>query len=121
MSYENATFITYQIPAGVLTSAATLETLIGPAGLQGRLESVTTVVTTDVTVAAASVDVGITGTLAKYGTASVPISVADAALNTVTITDTDDNPLPADTVFLVSTDGAATAGAANINVTIAWF
>jgi len=121
MPYENATFITYQIPAGVLTSAATLGTLIGPAGKQGRLEGIETTVTTETTGAAASVDVGITGTLAKYGTASVPVSVVDSLTNVTTINDTDVNPLPADTEFLVSTDGGATLGAADLFVTIAWF
>ena len=121
MSYENAIHQTYTLPATTITATATLLSVIGPAGKQGRLVSIGAVVTTNVTVAAAGLSVGIVGTLGKFGTLSVPISSAGAGVNGAVIADTDLNPVPADTEILISSDAAATAGAADITVTIAWF
>jgi len=120
MSYENATTVNYRLSAAALTGGAgVLDKIIGPAGKAGRLVSITSIVTTNVTVAAAAVLVGISGDTAKFGTASVPISTAGAGLNAFTAGGT--NEIPADTVIEIGTDGAATAGAADVDVTIDWY
>ena len=122
MSYENPIVITHVLPAEALTGGVGVaRTILGPEGKKGRLVGIAAVVTTDVTVAAASVDVGISDDTDKYGTLSVPISSAGSGVNNATINDTDANMMPADTVVEIGTDGAATAGAADLAVTIAWF
>lgn len=119
MSYSNPDVANYRFPAATLTSAAVVGRILGPAGKSGRLVGISTIVTTGVTVAAASVELGVAADTDKYGSASVPVSSANAGVNTVTAGT--EHVIPADTVLDVYTDGGATAGAADINVTIAWY
>ena len=121
ITYDQPLRMTYQVDAATLTSAADLLKVAGPKGKEGRLAAITTVVTTGVTVAATDVDVGDGATGDKYGTLVVPISSADAIANNATISTSDAVPIPADSLVVISTDGAATAGAANIQVVIDWF
>ena len=121
MNYDEPLHITYQLTAASVTSNASLLKVSGPKGLVGRVASISTVVTTGVTVAASLVEVGTVADEDAYATASIPISSADAVANTVVDNVTDGNEIPADSVVRIGTDGGATAGAANIFVTIAWF
>lgn len=121
MSYENPTTTTHTVKAGSLITAATLLSVMGPRGLTGVLRSIAAVNTTGVTVAASSVIVGITGTLAKFGTLPVPISAINAGTNAATLTAADTNLIAANSVVIISSGGGATAGAADITVVIDWF
>lgn len=121
MAYHDPVYATYQLDAAALTSAATLLKVAGPAGKVGRLVGITSVVTTGVTVAAASVTVGSATDADAYGTLTVPISSADAVSNDPTLTAVDDNLIPADSLVAIATGGEATAGNANLAVHIAWF
>lgn len=126
MSYSNGIQITYQVLASnIVSSAGQAGNFSGPAGLEGRLVSLTSVVTTGVTVAAASVTLRDQGATETYGTLAVPISSAGDVNNTLTIDDVDDSPtdnnrIPADTSLELDGDGAATAGACDFYVTIEW-
>ena len=119
--YDNPIYQTYTLAASAIDTAGTKLSVVGPAGTKGRLVSIGSVVVNDVTVAASTVNVGITGTLAKYGTLSVPISSAAAVANAATISTSDSNEMPADTAVLISAGGEATAGDADLTVTIAWY
>jgi len=122
MSYsEKYISSTYRFPAASIASSATLGTIVGPRGKTGRLMGIGSVVTTNVTAAPSSVNVGVSGTLAKYGTLSVPVSSAGAVANNATIKPVDANLIPANSAVLVSTGGEATAGAADLLVYIDWF
>jgi len=120
-TYDQPVRTTHNVNAASLASAAELMQIAGPAGMKGRVESVTCVVTTGVTVAASDINVGTTSDADAYATLEVPVSAADALANDPTILTDDDNLIPADTVVVVSTDGAATAGAGSVTVVIAWF
>jgi len=106
-----------------VSTAATLVSVVGPAGKVGRLEGIGAVVTTSTTSAATELRVGSASDADAYGTLSVPIATAGAAAayNSATISDIDANLMPADTAVLIASDGGSTAGAADVVVTIAWF
>ena len=118
MSYSNPTSCTYRFPAATLSSAAIVGRIVGPAGMTGRLVDVASVVTTGVTVAAVTVDVGTTGAVASAGTATIGISSANAVDNGAVLVE--EHVLAADTVVEVSANGECTAGAADLLVTIDW-
>ena len=117
MSYDNPQTSTYSILGATLSSATTLGRIAGPAGKTGIVKDISVSVTTGVTVAANLLSVGITGTLGKFATQSIPIIGVDNVIGGVTqVAD-----IAAGESVLVSTDGGCTAGAADVFVTIDWF
>ena len=126
MSYSNGIQMTYQVLASnIVSSAGQAGNFAGPAGMTGRLVAISAVVTTGVTVAAASVTLRDQGATETYGTLAVPVSAAGDVNNVLTIDDTADTPtdnnrIPADTSLELNGDGAATAGACDFYVTIEW-
>jgi hypothetical protein len=119
MSYSNPTNTTYRFTAASLIASATLGRIIGPAGMTGRLLDIGYALTTGVTVAASSIRVGSVGTTNAYGTLAVPIAAIDTVGNTMVRGATID--IPKDTAVLIGSGGGATAGAADIIVTIDWY
>ena len=82
MSYSNSTVsATYRFAAATLSTAAIIGRIIGPAGMEGQLIDVSTVITTGVTTTANTLDVGTTGDVASAGTLTTAISAADAVDN----------------------------------------
>jgi len=118
MSYSNGHTCVYRFAAATLSTAAIIGRIMGPSGKQGRLIDISDVVTTGVTAAANTTDVGLTADVDAFGTLSTPISSANAVHNGMTRGAT--NIIPADTVVEVSTNGECTAGAADILVAIEW-
>lgn len=121
ITYDQPLRISYQLNAASVASAADLLKVAGPKGREGRLQAIMTVVTTGVTTAATDIDVGDGTTGDKYGTLVIPVSAADAIANDPTILTGDAIPIPADSLVVISTDGAAAAGAVNLTVVIDWF
>ncbi len=121
--YNQPTTSTYTLRAATISTAATLQSVIGPRGMQGRLVGIGAVVTTNTTNAATLITVGTAADGDKFGTLSVPIATAGpaAAHNNPTLTPVDANLLAADTAVIIATNGGCTAGAADISVTIDWF
>ena len=119
--YDNPIHITYSLRAASVIADANLLDVVGPPGKKGRLVSIATVVTTGVTVAASTVVVGTDATNALYGSLAIPVSAADAVANNATISTSDSNEMPADTRFVIGSGGGATAGAVNLDVTVAWY
>ena len=89
--------------------------------MQGRVDSMIAVNTSAVTGAASEIRVGDAADADKFATMSVPISADNEVQNEFVGLTTDDNLIPADTRVIIATDGAATAGDANLFVTIGWF
>ena len=119
MSYENPEVINYRFAAATISGAAVIGRFISPAGKKGRVVDIATIVTTGVTVAASTVQVGLTADPNAYATLTVPISAANAGANGAVAVD--QHEIPADTVVDVYSGGECTAGACDINVTIAWY
>jgi len=130
--YDNALRETYRVKAATVSGAAVVDSFIGPAGKVGRIVNVSHVVTTDVTVAAANITVGNNGA-SNPVTHDIPVSVAGAA-EAIPAADlkgqvdgTDGLAageialLAADTLVEVASDGGATAGAADLLVTVDWY
>jgi hypothetical protein len=122
MSYSNGIQTSHTIVGMDFTGAAAEDlVLAGPKGLTGRVTSIVALVTTDVTVAASSINVGISGgDLDAYATAPVAIAAADAVTGNVVAAGASGNRIPADTKFAISNGGGSTAGVGNVTVTIEW-
>ena len=121
MNYDNPMYITYNLRAASVIADANLLDIAGPEGKVGRVVAVATVVTTGVTVAASTVVVGTDASNNAYASLAIPISSADAVANNATLSNTDANPIPANSRVVIGSGGGATAGAVNLDVTIAWF
>lgn len=119
-TYDDPLRVSYQLNAASLATAAELATYVGPAGKQGRVESISALVTTAVTVAPSVVTVNDLANTVVGGSLSVPIGAVDTFANAIT-GNTDATLLPADSPFTIDTNGGATAGAANLVVVVAWF
>lgn len=121
-NYDNPLFVTYAIAAATLSGgAATLKRFIGPVGRTGHVRTLTYIVTTGVTVAAALVTVDTSGTSGAYGSVTVPIAAANLGGSATKANLAAAADIPADTVISVKTNGAATAGAADITLSVGWF
>jgi len=120
-NYDSGQEISYRFAAATLTAAAVVGRLIGPAGKIGRVTSLTSIVTTGVTVAAAVVDVDTVAGITTPVTLTVPISSANAGASATKAVVDASTELPADTVVQVSSDGGPTAGAADLVVTVTWY
>ena len=121
--YDNPIIESYTVLANAsLSSAAVAKRVIGPLGKQGRVLAASVVITTDTTVAASAVQVGPAGGVATANLdMSVPVAVADVG-HVATKAELDAGAdIAADVVTEISGDGLATAGAADITVTIGWF
>lgn len=121
MAYHDPIYTTHTLKAQDIATAATLFHIVGPKGKVGRLESIAAAVTAATTVAATELRVGTAADADKFGTLSVPVATAGNGYNNATIANIDTNPMPANDVVLIATDGGCTAGAADISVTIAWY
>ncbi len=115
-------YATYGVAAsGVLSTAAVARRIIGPPSLTGRIVAASAIITTGTTDAASAIKVGPAGgTAGDSLTMSVPILAANAGHQATISELRAGGQLSADTVYEVSGDGAATAGAADIDITVAW-
>jgi hypothetical protein len=119
--YHNPLRTTHVLAAATLSTLAELATFSGPEGMQGRVESISVLVTTATTADVTIVSIGDGTDVDKYATNTVPIASIDAVANTTVSLTTDDNLIPANALFTIDTDGGCTAGAGNITVVVAWF
>lgn len=121
MSYDNPIYQTITLPAAAVDANATLTQIVGPRGLKGRLVSIGSVVLNALTDAASLVEIGDGTSVVKYGSLSIPVSSANAVANNATISTSDSNLIAANSRVVISADGGATAGDADLTVTFAWF
>lgn len=124
--YDNPVHITYTLAAAAVDASATLLSVQGPFGLQGKLVAVGAVVTTAVTVAATEIEIGDGTDKDKFGSLTIAIASSgvgfnNATLSTNTLTQDAGTLIAANEKVVISTTGAATAGDADVTVTIAWF
>lgn len=119
MSYSNPKTAVYRFPAADLSAAAIVGYIQAPAGKRGRVADVSLVTTTATTVAACTVDVGLAGDVAAYGTQSVPITPINNGVNG--FAGVAQHEIPEDTLVEVSANGECTAGAGDLLVMIDWY
>lgn len=120
-TYDQPFRQTYTLPASAIATAGIKLRVVGPSGMQGRLASMSGVVTTATTDAVTVIQVGTTATATAYGVMTVAIGAADTFVNTFTDSTSDTNLIAADTTVEIASDGGATLGAADLVVTIDWF
>lgn len=128
--YDLADRRVYRFPAAAVDTAAVFGRFIGPLGKTGRVRGMEYVVTADVTVAASTVTCGVNGATAPAAltvavgaanTAGAMTAAQVAAAGAAQVAGTNDVELTADTVVEVTSDGGATAGDADVIVTVDWF
>ena len=128
MSYSDGIDITYDLTGVDFTGAAATDNAVahGPKGLTGRVKAITCLVTTGITVAASSINIGIVGgDLDAYATVAMPITAANGVIGGTDLGGTitagvSGNLLPADTKFAISNGGGSTAGVGNVQVVVEW-
>ena len=117
MSYSNGFVAVYTFPD--FTFDTGLEVFIkGPPGLEGRLVSVATVITTATTSTVTLIEVGSQTDPNAYGTHTVPVGIAEVSQN-VLVRGVDER-IPADGLVTVVGNGGAAAGDGDIHVMIEW-
>lgn len=118
MSYSNGFVAVYTFH--LVTFDTAFEVFIkGPAGLDGRLVSISSTITTTTTAGTATaIDVGSQGDPNAYGTHSVPVAAAEVSQNVMTRGVLE--RIPADGLVTVAGDGGALAGDGNIHIMIEW-
>lgn len=125
-TYDAPLLITFSRALATLNSAAEKARFRGPIGLRGKVVSVQGTITTSVTTAAAPLKLGSTTDDDAYLTTSVPVGVAPLGFQaTLAQIETGgaavDQEIPANTDVVVTAGGAAGAGAATVEFTIAWY
>ena len=123
--YDNAIRETYRFPAAAVDTAGVFGRFIGPSGKTGRVVNISHIVINDITVAAAVVDVDTNAGLTTPAQHTIPVSSANAGASATPGNVTNGlaaaSELPADTVVEVASDGGATAGDADVIVTVDWY
>lgn len=117
MAYDNPHTAVYRFPAAAIITAGTIGRLIGPKGKKGRITDISYVITTSTTVAATAITIGITGATDKFASQTIPVAAVNATGNGGTVIALVD----ANDAVLITTNGGATAGAADILLMIDWF
>ena len=122
MAYDDQIFQTFTANANAAVStAADVFQISGPVGMQGRVVAASLVTTTGTTEAASKLEFGTQADADSLGYLSIPVTAINLAIQpTLAELDAISN-LAADTVYTVSGNGAATAGALDIAITVAWF
>lgn len=122
-TYDDPLVISYGAQANAcLSTTAVAERFIGPLGMKGRILAAEVIVTTATTDAASALQVGPAGGVATANLdMSIPIASQHAGHVATAAELAAGATLAADTVHEISGDGGATAGAADITVTVGWF
>lgn len=129
--YHNADRRVYHfLGQAIDTGGPILGNFQGPPGKQGRVRAIDFAITVDTTVAVTLLTVGVNGAVAP-ATVTVPIGVAGvigqmtaaqiAAAGAAEVVGTNDVILTADTNIELTTNQGATAGDADIYITVDWF
>ncbi len=123
-TYDNPIVVSHSRGITALNTGAEKARFRGPPGLRGKVVSVQGTITTSVTTAAAPLTLGSTTDADAYLTTTVPVGTApvgfaatQAQLDAGGVVD----EIPADTDVLITAGGAAGAGAATVEVTVAWY
>lgn len=121
MAYDNPIYQTFTANANAAVSAtADIFQISGPVGREGRIVAVSLATTTATTVAAAKIEIGTQSDADALGYVAVPITAINSAIQPTKAEINAIDNLEADTVYTVSGNGAATAGALDIAITVAW-
>ena len=122
MAYDKPIYQTFTANANAsVSTAADVFQISGPVGKTGRVVAVSLATSTATTVAASALELGTQADADALGSIAVPITainlgiqIGQTALDTI-------SDLAADTVYTLRGNGAASAGALDIAVTVAWF
>lgn len=128
--YDNADRRVYHFLSVAIDTGTILGTFQGPPGKRGRVRAIDFTIAIDTTVAVTDLTVGVNGAVAP-ATVQVPIGVAGvigqmtaaqlAAAGAAEVVGVNDVILTADTVIELTTDQGATAGDADVFVTVDWY
>jgi len=128
--YDNADRRVYHFLGVAIDTGTILGTFQGPPGKSGRVRAIDFAITVDTTVAVTVLTVGVNAAVAP-ATVTVPIGAAGVigqmtaaqidAAGAAEVVGTNDVILTADTVIELTTNQGATAGDADVYVTVDWF
>ena len=119
-NYDSPLETTHTFDAAVLSAAATVGRIAGPAGKVGRVKSINGVVTTGITVLDGTVSVRSAGEAAAV-TGTLPIASVNDPVSATAAEIEAGTELLADTTVEVVAGGEPTAGAADLTVVIGWY
>ena len=119
MGYSQPSSALYKFPAATLSTAAIIGRIQAPAGKRGRVADISVVTTTGTTVAACTIDAGVTGDVASFGTQTVPITAINLGVNGYV--PVAGHEIAAGDLIEISANGECTAGAGDVSVLIDWY
>lgn len=123
-TYDAPLLLTHSRAISALSSSAEKARFRGPIGMKGRVVSVSGVITTSVTTAAAPLTLGSGADADAYLTTSVPVGTAPLGFSATKAQLQAGGAvaeIPADTDVLITAGGSAGAGAATVDVVVAWY
>lgn len=120
--YDHPLQVTYKFPASaVLSTAGVAGRFIGPKGKRGRVLACEGLLTTATTDAASTITVGTAAAPADALSIDVPVQAINTGVQADEAKIRAGKDLAPDTVYQVAGGGEATAGAADITLTVGWF
>lgn len=123
-TYDSPLLATISKSLTSLNSSAEKARFRGPPGLKGKIVAVSGTITTSVTTAAAPITLGSGSDADAYLTSEIPVGVAPLGFQ-VSADDIEAggavDEIPADSDVLITAGGAAGAGAATVDILVAWY
>jgi len=122
MSYDLPIYQTFTANANAsVSNAADVFQISGPAGKTGRVVAMSMATSTATTAAASKLELGTQADADALGAFDVAVTAINLAIQPTAAEIRAFDDLAADTVYVLRGNGAATAGALDIALTIAWF
>ena len=120
--YDNPIYQSFTANANAAVStAADIFQIVGPKGKKGRLVAASFATSTATTTAASAINIGTQADADSLGSFTIPVTAINTAIQPTQAQLDAISEFAADTVYCVSGDGAANAGALDISITIAWY
>lgn len=122
MSYANGIQSSHTVIGMDLTGGANVDIadLVGPDEMDGRVSAISAFITTAITVAASTIDVGTTADPDGYAFLAAPVQVIDTVIAAKAVDGALGNRIPAGTPFEIGNSGGSTAGIVNVTVFMEW-
>lgn len=122
MGYSDPIYQSYTaLNDGAVSTAADVFSIVGPKGKKGKVVALSVVTRVATTVAADALELGTQADADAIGSFAIPITAINLAIQPTYAQLKAFETLAADTPYVLSGGGLATAGNLDITLTVAWY